>query len=91
MLAALTPDHKYLNLAVVNATEQEQKFDLSVNGAHVTGPSTLWRLTGSSIDAANHTGQPAATEIRENPIGDTRGTISIAPISVNIYRLSIAQ
>jgi len=91
VLATLTPDHKYLNLAVVNATEQVQKFDLSLSGAHVAGPSTLWRLTGGSIDAANHAGQPAETEIREIPIGDTRGTISVAPISVNIYRLSIAQ
>src|SRR6185503_618754 len=30
MFASLTPDHKYLTLAVVNATEKEQSFDLSV-------------------------------------------------------------
>ena len=33
MIATLTPDHKYLNLVVVNATEKDQKFDLSVTGA----------------------------------------------------------
>ena len=32
MFAALTPDHKYLTLAVVNATETEQKFNLNVTG-----------------------------------------------------------
>ena len=32
MFAALTPDRKFLTLAVVNATESEQKFDLNVSG-----------------------------------------------------------
>ncbi len=30
MFATLTPDHKYLELAVVNATDSEQRFDLGV-------------------------------------------------------------
>jgi len=35
MFGALTPDRRFLTLAVVNATESEQKFDLNVSGAHV--------------------------------------------------------
>jgi alpha-N-arabinofuranosidase len=91
MFAALTPDHKFLNLAVVNATDSEQKFDLSVAGAHVTGPATLWLLTGSSLDAANHVGQPPQVEVKEMSVGDASGTITVAPISVNIYRFPVAQ
>ena len=56
MFAALTADRKYLTLAVVNATETEQKFDLNVTGARLAGPSTLWQMTGNSLDAANHVG-----------------------------------
>ena len=58
MFAALTADHKYLTLAVVNATETEQKFHLDVTGARLGGPSTLWQMSGNSLDAANHVGQP---------------------------------
>ena len=91
VFAALTPDHKYLNVAVVNATEKEQKFDLNVAGAHLSGPSTLWQLTGGSVDAANHVGQPAQVDIKEIPMGDSSGAISVAPISVNVYRFPLAQ
>jgi alpha-N-arabinofuranosidase len=91
MIATLTPDHKYLNLAVVNATDQEQRFNLSVSGAHLTGSSTAWQLTGSSVDAVNHVGQPAQAEIKQIQAGDPSGTISVAPISVTIYRFPIAQ
>jgi alpha-N-arabinofuranosidase len=91
VFAALTPDHKYLNVAVVNATEKEQKFDLNVAGAHLSGPSTVWQLTGGSVDAANHVGQPAQVDIKEIPMGDSSGAISVAPISVNVYRFPLAQ
>jgi alpha-N-arabinofuranosidase len=91
MFAALTADRKYLTIAVVNATESEQKFDLNVTGARLAGPSTLWQMTGSSLDAANHVGQQPQVEVKEIPIGDAPRTIAVAPISVNIYRFPIAQ
>ncbi len=91
MFAALTTDHKYLTIAVVNATESEQKFDLKLNGTRLAGPSTLWQMTGSSLDAANHVGQQPQVEVREISIGDAPGKIVVAPISVNIYRFPVAQ
>jgi alpha-N-arabinofuranosidase len=90
MFAALSPDRKYLVLSVVNATDSEQKFDLSVTGAHVAGPSKLWQLTGSHPDAVNHVGQPPQVEVKEIAAGDAAQTITIAPISVNIYRFPVA-
>jgi alpha-N-arabinofuranosidase len=57
----------------------------------VTGPATLWLLTGSSLDAANHVGQPPQVEVKEMSVGDASGTITVAPISVNIYRFPVAQ
>jgi alpha-N-arabinofuranosidase len=90
VFAALTSDRKYLTLAVVNASDQEGKFDMSVTGLHLSGPASAWQLTGSSVDAANHVGQPAGVEIKETNVGDASGTISVAPLSVNIYRLPVA-
>jgi alpha-L-arabinofuranosidase len=91
VFAALTPDHKYLNVAVVNATDQEQKLDVSVAGARTAGPSTLWQLTGSSLDAMDRVGQPAQVEIKEIPVSNASGSIAVAPISVNVYRFPVAE
>jgi alpha-N-arabinofuranosidase len=91
MFAALTADHKFLTIAVVNATESEQKFDLNVTATKLAGPSTLWQMTGSSLDASNHVGQPPQVAVKEIPLGNAPATISVAPISINIYRFPVAQ
>jgi alpha-N-arabinofuranosidase len=91
VFAALTPDHKFLTLAVVNATEKEQKFNLSAVGVKLAGPSTQWILTGNGLDAANHVGQPAQVAIKETSLGSAPGTIAAAPISVSIYQFPVAQ
>jgi alpha-N-arabinofuranosidase len=90
MVAALTPDHKFLTLAVVNATESEQKFDLNVEGVHLAGPSTLWQMTGTSLDAANHVNAPPQVEVKEIVGEKNSGAITIAPASVNVYQFPVA-
>jgi alpha-N-arabinofuranosidase len=89
MFAALSPDRKFLTLAVVNATEVEQKFDLNVS-TRLAGPSTLWQMTGESLDASNRVGRPPQVKVKEISIGEAPGTLSVAPISVNIYRFPVA-
>ncbi len=89
MFAALSSDRRFLILSVVNATDSEQKFGLSVSGKRLEGPPKLWQLTGSSLDAANRAGQPPQVEVKEISTGDATGTIMVAPISVNIYRFPV--
>jgi alpha-N-arabinofuranosidase len=91
MYAALSPDRKYLIVSVVNATESEQKVDLSVIGSHVGGPATLWQLTANKADAVNRVGQAPQLAIKESSIGNAPATIAVAPISVNIYRFSLGS
>ena len=90
MFAALTPDRKFLILSVVNATDSEQKFDLRASGTRLEGLSTLWQLTGSSLDAANHAGQTPQVQVKQTPVADAMRPITVAPISVNIYRFPVA-
>ena len=90
MAAALTEDHKYLTIAVVNATESEQKLDLNVAGVRLAGPSTQWQLGGASLDAENHVGQPPQIEVKEIALGDAPSAVSVAPNTVNIYRFQVA-
>ncbi|MGH9685978.1 MAG: alpha-L-arabinofuranosidase C-terminal domain-containing protein [Candidatus Acidiferrales bacterium] len=91
VVAALSPDRKYLNLAVVNATGSAQQLDLSVVGARLAGKSTLWEMTGKDLDAANRVGQEPQVEIKKIPMENVPTTLSVAPISVAIYRFSVAQ
>jgi alpha-N-arabinofuranosidase len=91
MVAALTEDRKYLTVAVVNATESEQKLELNVSGIRIAGPSTLWQMTGSSVDAANHLGQPPQVEVKEVSLGEAPKSITVAPISINIYRFPATE
>ena len=90
MFAALTPDRKYLTVAVVNATEAEQKIDVNVSGVRVAGPSTLWQMTGGSLDATNRVGQEAQVSVKEIALGDAPHALSVAPISISIYRFPVA-
>jgi alpha-N-arabinofuranosidase len=91
MIAALSADRKFLTLAVVNATESEAKVNLETAGARLAGPSSLWQMTGKDLDAANRVGEPPQVAVKEIPIGDASGTLSVAPISINIYRFPVVQ
>jgi alpha-N-arabinofuranosidase len=48
-------------------------------------------LTGKDLNAANHVGQPPQVEVKETQIGESPATLSVAPISVDIYRFPVAQ
>ena len=91
MVAALTPDRKYLTVAVVNATESEQTFDLNVSGSRPSGKSTVWQLTAKDLNAMNRVGQEPQVGVNEIDIGNAPQTIQVAPISVNIYRFPLAE
>lgn len=89
MVAAMTEDHKFLTVAVVNGTDTEQKFDLEVTGARVTGPGKQWQLRGSSLDAENHAGQSPQVEVKETALADVSGSIAVAPGTVNIFQFPL--
>jgi alpha-N-arabinofuranosidase len=91
MFAALSADRKFLTLAVVNATDKEQKLDLSVAGARLSGSSRLWQLTGDNLDASDRVGQPPQVVVKESAVGDDPHSLTVAPISVNVYQFPVAQ
>lgn len=90
MFAALSPDHRYLNIAVVNATGKEQQFNLNVTGMRLEGASTLWQLTGKDLQAADRVGHAPQVSIRQMAVDAASHTVSVAPISVDIYRFRVA-
>ncbi len=91
MFAALTPDRKYLMLAVVNATETEHSFDLNVAGVRLAGQPALWQITGKDLHAVDEVGQPPQVTITRSTMSGSANKFSVAPISVNVYRFRVDQ
>lgn len=89
MFAALTPDHKFLTLAVVNATEQPQSIELNIDGGHAGRASTVWQLTGKSLDAGNKVGQPPQVGVKESAMDSLPQSLSVEPSSVTIYKVPL--
>jgi alpha-L-arabinofuranosidase len=89
MIAALTDDHKYLTIAVVNATEQEHAFDLNAAGVKIGELSAAWQLSGGDLDADNHVGQPQQIFVKQIPPDGSAGAIAVAPNSVTIYKFAV--
>jgi alpha-L-arabinofuranosidase len=90
-MATVSPDRRYLNLIVVNATKKDERLDLKVTGSKLEGSRTLWRLTANSLDAINRVGQPVQVEVKESPVNRVSDAITVAPISVNVYRFAITH
>ncbi len=90
LVAALTPDRKFLTLAVVNATASVQPLALKLQGLRLAGSPTLWEMTGSSLAAANRLGHPPQVEIRRKQLAGAPAALSVPPISVDIYRFPVA-
>lgn len=91
VVAALSPDRKYLNVAVVNATESVQPLELDVTGSKLAGSATRWEMTGKDLDAANHVGQPPQVETKESEIRGGSEPLSVPPISIDIYRFPLEE
>jgi len=87
MFAAISPDKKSLLVSVVNATTSPQTF--SMDGASA-GAGKLWQITGTDISAANRLGQPPQLEIKESAAGSAK-SVTVAPISVNVYSFPLAR
>ncbi len=85
------PEPLKVILSVVNATESAHTFDLSLTGSRLATAAKLSELMGSSVDAINHAGQAPQIKVKEVQLSGTPGTISVAPISVNIYRFPLTQ
>lgn len=87
--AAFTSDRKFLTVAVVNPTTSTQRLDLSFQGIQLKGKTRLWQMTGPGVDAANLLGQEPQVETTETALPDVPATLSVAPISINIYEFPV--
>jgi len=87
VVAALSSDGKFLTMAVINANESAQELDVSFRGIALAGKGRMWRMTGASLDAATGLGRNDVRVV-ERPLTQTPGTLTIAPISIEIYEFA---
>ena len=82
----MTSDGKFLTVAVINANESAQAFDLGIRGIALSGKGRIRRMTGDSLNAATGLGR---NEVRivETLLTETPKALTIAPISIDIYEL----
>lgn len=90
VIAALSPDRRWLRLGVINATPNQQSLDVKVHGARIRGAGHAWRLTGKSLQSANRVGQEP--EVTIDGIATPRAErLRVAPLSVSIYEYPIGE
>lgn len=90
MSAALTADGRTLALAVVNGTEEPHSFALALEGFRPKPAGRCWKFTGPGPDAKNPLGEPEQVGARESAFDATAGSLTIAPVSVEIYQFERA-
>lgn len=90
MSAALTADGRTLALAVVNGTEEPHSFALALEGFRPKASGRCWKFTGPGPDAKNPLGEPEQVGARESAFDATAGSLTIAPVSVEIYQFERA-
>lgn len=91
VVAAISPDRKYLTVDVVNATSSAQPLVLDVRGARIAGRSQLWEMTGPALASANRLGHKPQVRVRRLSVAARAGALSVAPRSIDIYRFPIAR
>jgi len=87
--AALTADGKAVTIAVVNPTEERLRVPLEVKGIELAGGGRLWQIAGSDRMAYNAPGEKPQVVIEELPVRSASASLSLAPCSVSLYRLSV--
>jgi alpha-N-arabinofuranosidase len=88
--AALTPDRRHLIVAVVNATAHTQRLALNLTGARLLAGGHYWEMTGPGLQAANRIGHTPQVQVREHRLTGAANPLRVAPISIDIYRLTLA-
>ena len=70
-------------MAVINASESAHDLDLSFKGISL-GKGRMWRMTGDSLNAVTGLGK-SEVRIRETSLAEIPKSVTIAPISIEIY------
>ena len=86
--AAWTSDRKALTLGIVNPTENELELPMELKGAELSGKARLWQIAHSDPMAYNEPGKEPNVTIKEKTGLKISRTLSVPPLSINLYELA---
>lgn len=86
---AVSKDGKYLTLSVVNPTQEEHSLDLEFVNGEIAQNGTAYVITGDSRKTYNDVEHPNRVDVDQRGVGIKNGSISVTPMSANIYRFKI--
>lgn len=87
--AAWTADRKTLTIAVVNPTEEYVELSVNLKGAFLQEVGNHWQIAGNDKMAHNTPGEPEVISIEKEPVSWNDGNLTLAPISVTLYRFDV--
>ncbi|MEW6074126.1 MAG: alpha-L-arabinofuranosidase C-terminal domain-containing protein [Planctomycetota bacterium] len=88
-MAALTADGRVLTIGVVNPTREAVELPLSLAGAALAGPGTVWRIAGDDPQASNTPGEPPGVVVEEEPFAGPLDRLAVAPCGVTLFALDL--
>ena len=96
VFAAISADHKKLEVSVVNPTETAQDCELNLAGVQVAAMVKVWRITAPSgptsvpARAGGLLSGPPAT-MTETTLEQAPRTITLPPASISVYEFEVRQ
>jgi alpha-N-arabinofuranosidase len=91
IIAGLSPDGRYLRIAVVNATYEPKRFDVRLTNLATAGGGRQWLLTGKSVRAENKVGAAPGVTITEKRVPPLGREIAVPAISTSIFEFPLAR
>lgn len=91
MIAGISPDGRFLRIAVVNATYAPQRFSVDLRNLRTRGGGTRWLLTGASVEAANKVGAAPGVGITESKVPALGRQLAVPAISTAIFEFPIVR
>ncbi|MGI6400818.1 MAG: alpha-L-arabinofuranosidase C-terminal domain-containing protein [Thermoguttaceae bacterium] len=89
--AATTEDGETLTLAIVNPTNDAVSFSLDFKGLTLANDAVRFEIADPNPMAFNDPDFPQRVNIAESHVGNFNDGVSVAPLSVTLYRVAIEK
>ena len=91
--AAITPEGRFLTVAMVNPFAETREVRLDFGGTSVHAKGHIWRMTDKQSNPAAHNDpeEPARITVADEAVTLKKRTVSLPPYSVNILKAQIGR
>ena len=91
VIAALTEDHKFLTLGIINPTDKAADFTVEIPGVSLGAMPEQFVIANADPMAHNDPGAKQIIDIERSQVSLDKGKITVAPISITVLRFYIHE